>query len=743
MKKGFSSRAPGVSLGQSPNSILQSSGPLSPCPCCGRKKDNDCRISNDRKLVLCHYGATHHPPLGLKPGDVMKGSDGQRWAFTKNANDERVAVFTLDKPKHMDLTPHLHTVPRREASTRSETNTAPVNGHVELAKLPAPGNEPPEHLPHGYRLDYSGTQWVKVSQDANEKKYRPWHRTPEGKEVNAKGPAPWSLWRGTEAIEHGPGRWVAEAEGEKCADWLRAGGVVGISQPGHDHTAESIRCRYERLAEAGLAGVVYLADHGFTGRAKADRCKAAAAAAQLPFLVLHSIDLWPDVPDGGSIDDASGTAAERVQTIRNAIPSAHKRATQQPLEAAAAQTKEHGREEMAPMLAERITAVVKGYLGATLRDDHSEIDAYLSQLYRLGVGRERAQERLLFLWAESHGYQLSPGAGEVTTRGRMFGKAEGGKGLRQLLPGFLLDRDLHLLVSNASGGKTVASAELATVMSTRDGGFLDHEAPRTDLHDDQRRTVLVIASDGEASAFDMWDHYLQELRAKERRAKIELWAQDDETGERAWNVSLRNLERLVQRLTQGDVSLVIIDTANAVLRGAGVNVGVGPIETYLRLLKQIVCRHCALWITHHTTRAGTPDLKGIGGHPAFQEVPSVIHMIEVKNRADGSQMRIWHVLKLRGSDYRRFAYELRDGELRITEGHLYENCAQQILAALHNQLGHKADTAPGDLVNVTGRPTQSVYNALAQLRGAKLIRRHGNGYRITPAGKAELERLRI
>jgi hypothetical protein len=350
---------------------------------------------------------------------------------------------------------------------------------------------------------------------------------------------------------------------------------------------------------------------------------------------------------------------------------------------------------------------------------------------------------MLFLWAEGHGYQLSPGAGPVTSRGRMFGKAKEGKGLRHLQPGFVLDRDFHLLVSTAFGGKTAASAELATVMSAQDRGFLDHEAGRTDPHDDPRQTVLVIASDGEGSAYDMWESYLQELRADERGARIELWAQDDETGERAWNVSLRNLERLVQRLAHGDVGLVVMDTANSVLRGAGVDVGVGPIETYLRLLKQIVCKHCALWMTHHTNRSGSPDLKGIGGHPAFQEVPSVIHMIEVKKQADGSQLRVWHVLKLRGSDYRRFAYELRDGALQITEGHLFQNCAEQVLVALHTQQLLKAGTAPGELVRVTGRPAQSVYNALAELRGAKLLRRKGNGYRLTPAGEAIVDGLRV
>jgi hypothetical protein len=395
-----------------------------------------------------------------------------------------------------------------------------------------------------------------------------------------------------------------------------------------------------------------------------------------------------------------------------------------------------------PTLAERIEANVDALLAATLADDANEIDAQFAELFRLGVGRDRAQERMLLLWAERHGYQLSPGGGSSSVRGRMFGKAKG-KGMHQLLPGFVLDRDLHLLVADGFGGKTLASAELAAVMSARDRGFLDHQAPRADHHDDPRRTVLVIASDGDAGAFSMWESYLEEIGADDRGATIEIWAQDDDAGERPWNVSLRNLERLALRLAEGDLVLVVMDTANSILRGAGINAGVGPVETYLRLLKQIVCRHCALWITHHTNRGAKPDLKGIGGHPAFQEVPSVVHFIEKRTQADGSLMRVWHVLKLRGSDYRRFAYELRDGTLRVTEGHYFENCAEQLLVAIQSMRLAGRPATPTDLIAVTKRPASSVYNALSALRTAKLLRRKGTGYWLTPTGEAEVARMQV
>ena len=53
--------------------------PITPCPVCGRLKDNDCSINRSKDFVQCHHGKTNHPPL-LKVGDVIKiGSTD--WAF--------------------------------------------------------------------------------------------------------------------------------------------------------------------------------------------------------------------------------------------------------------------------------------------------------------------------------------------------------------------------------------------------------------------------------------------------------------------------------------------------------------------------------------------------------------------------------------------------------------------------------------------------------------------------------------
>ncbi len=306
-------------------SALEPSSKRNPCPICGRTADGDCRTAEG--LAICHHGSKHHPPAGLRPGDVIDGHDGQRWAFTGETSDGRGSTFTLDKPGHHQ---RPRVVKRRSALPSRPPSPAPISGPIELAKLSGATKGPPAHIPDGQRLTYGERQWVTVRLNGQGKRHIPHHRAADDSEVVGAGPEPWPLWREADALEHGPGQWIAEAEGEKCAAWLRAGGLVAVSQPGHDHKAASIERRYRLLLEAGVAGVLYLADNDPTGERKAEKCATAAEAVGLPLLVLPAAEVWPDLPIGGSIDDAPGAARERADALVAAIPAAVERQQQQP-----------------------------------------------------------------------------------------------------------------------------------------------------------------------------------------------------------------------------------------------------------------------------------------------------------------------------------------------------------------------------------------------------------------------------
>lgn len=294
--------------GQSSGTGWLPSGRSRPCPICGRTKDGDCRISGDGLKVICHH------PKDLKPGDVVDG-----WAFTGNTIDDRAGHFTIDKPRAGAPSRPGKVVPIRQPAPAAAS--APDPATITLARLPEPGKEPPAHWPNGQKLAYGsdGRQWVKVVVKEGKKSPYPHHLDASGKAISKAGPDPWPLWGESMALEHGPGKWIVETEGEKCAAWFHAAGLVAVSQPGHAHTLDAIQARYSRLVAAGVAGVVYLADHDKTGAEKAQRCKFAAVRARtgdqfarLPFITVPAAEVWPGLPAGGSIDDAPGTAAERV-----------------------------------------------------------------------------------------------------------------------------------------------------------------------------------------------------------------------------------------------------------------------------------------------------------------------------------------------------------------------------------------------------------------------------------------------
>jgi len=114
--------------------------------------------------------------------------------------------------------------------------------------------------------------------------------------------------------EAAPG-WVLELEGEKCCEIALAAGVSAISQPGHAHKVEQIADRYRDLRAGGVMGIVYLADNDAEGKHRAEQAASAAAQVQLPLVVVRASEVWQDLPAGGSIDDAPGTAADRVAAI--------------------------------------------------------------------------------------------------------------------------------------------------------------------------------------------------------------------------------------------------------------------------------------------------------------------------------------------------------------------------------------------------------------------------------------------
>ena len=704
-----------------PTSNLVSSSPSNPCPICGRAdKSGKCRYSDDGPKWLCHKGTTFHPPIGLKRGELHLGQDFQNWAYTKEAIDNRTSVFKLHEEKRPTL--RLVEAPKPALLlARLSPEAKPAKGIVTAA---------------GTYYAYSNTQRV---QRTVEKQFFSHHRS-SGDEAwsNGAGAAPWPLYNEQEALA--ASGWLLELEGEKTVDIASANGLVAISQPGNKALLkqELVVPRYQRLRDAGIQGIVYLADFDEAGKEKGIALEAAAAEAGLPFVLLAAEELWPHLPKGGSIDDLT---AEELAGAAEKLEKAADLFVKQPKAPATTAKKPENKEKTAPApdddkaTAKAIAALLEKLLEATLAEDQPLVDALKGRAWGYQLTRELLQERLLALWGQKKG--LLTGA-RAPARSRTIGKADPGPGLQQLQPGFALQNDLHVLAADGGAGKTLMTLELATSISIG-SGFLDQQ----EGSGQKKGKVLFVATDGGASAWAMLNDYCDALQTVERGADIEVWAEDPEAGEAAWNVSLPNLERLAQRMAKGDLLAVVIDTANACFQGAGISPYTGPVDQYLRLLKAIVCPSAALWINCHTTRSGQ-GMKAIAGHPAWQEVPSAVHRIErLKKEEEEAPIYKWTVEKFRGESPRSFNYHRVDGEFQLVGGaHFQENIGDLLLKTIHHhQQTPGLLTKPSALAEATKKSSASVWCALTRLRQQRLVRSHGTGNRITEQGLARLADL--
>lgn len=272
----------------------QASSKTRQCPVCGRTKDGDCRINTDGR-VKCR----HDKPYAI--GEVVTGLDGCQYGFT--GNGELGGHF---KPHQAGTKRHLRAV-------SSGVTAKPVPA-VQTLPLPDPASF--------FLARYSPAVAAVASRHQSEEKgefyyYDDHHRQQRRgsgptKELythhlvgsqwkaGANGTCPSWNEKCLPVLEGFP----LFVEGEKTAEIACQLGLVGMSLPGHQ--AESLdhcTAAFKRHRQLGLTAVAYLADVGAAGEKKGEIVKTAANAAGLPAIIINAGDIWPDLPDNGSLDD--------------------------------------------------------------------------------------------------------------------------------------------------------------------------------------------------------------------------------------------------------------------------------------------------------------------------------------------------------------------------------------------------------------------------------------------------------
>src|SRR4028119_117414 len=178
-------------------SDFSTSSKTNPCPVCGRTKDKDCRISRDRKLVLCHQNFNH-----------TKTKQPDLWHFKGETSDARCGVYVFKEKTEK---------PIRPAQTRYWEY--PARDGSRLVRV--------------VRID-DGEGNKKISQerwDKDKKLWLPGYGKDEDKNKVARASIP--VYRYAEvrkAIANG--ETIFAVEGEPCADLLWKLGLAATTNIG-------------------------------------------------------------------------------------------------------------------------------------------------------------------------------------------------------------------------------------------------------------------------------------------------------------------------------------------------------------------------------------------------------------------------------------------------------------------------------------------------------------------------------
>ena len=374
---------------------------------------------------------------------------------------------------------------------------------------------------------------------------------------------------------------------------------------------------------------------------------------------------------------------------------------------------------------------LKTSTGDTWAKEH----ALRAELWRLGVPAAAIDERIFYALAQRWDLplQTSHNGGR---RGMSLTDPIDSQAI-DLVPGFLLWQRDHVIFGAGGAGKTKAAAALA-VSCIKGKPFLDQEIPPS-----RTGRVLWIGTDGGDGARAMVHEYLEDLGAAddpEIIAGMNIWTAEASTGHSPWATTPSGLQELKDELDTGGYALVVIDSLKAVLELAGINFGIGPVGTLMRLMQCLVCRHCSLVWLHHPAggKAAGKGLTAAAGNQNINQIPSGVHQITRKTD-DRGPCNVWSVHKLRGATSREFSYREADEGFEVVDGQITKNAREALLDSI-------------DLRQQQGIPTTTIYlrqempqhnestirNNLTWLRKRGFIRRCGRNWVLAKQGQTFL-----
>lgn len=286
-----------------------------PCPVCGRTKDSDCRWNTGG---LCHCRT--YAKVRLRVGEVVRGHDGQQWAYLGDSDGGRWAMFRPHREKRYDRKP-------KPSSAKQTPKTAIAPPTV--AKRPRPAGQQ-EFIYH----DVDGHPVIKVVREDDGKGNKDIHqlRWENGQWVaglNEQACKRVRLYRIHDAreIAKTTSRPIFLVEGESCVERLMAlgipattsiGGAGKWTKYGYPNYVQDLRSFGVILCpDADRAGLDHMLDVE-----KSLRQNGIEVAG---WLLAPPDAPWENLPTGGGLDvvdwlENGATAEEIVDSVRVALP---------------------------------------------------------------------------------------------------------------------------------------------------------------------------------------------------------------------------------------------------------------------------------------------------------------------------------------------------------------------------------------------------------------------------------------
>jgi len=316
------------------------SSPKNPCPVCGRTKDSDCRWNE-----VCHCRTYAKENLGA--GEVIRGHDGQQWAYLGSSDGGRWAMFKLHEERRGDeWDPGLTTFTRRannkngNATSAKPTPAQPVAAPAPSITRPTadPSTASKNPRPKGqqdfiYR-DADGWPIVMVRRkdDGQGRKEIRQFRYENGKWIpglNDQVTKRVRLYRIAEAraLSEKTGHPIFLVEGESCVERLMQLGIPATTSiggagkwsgyGGPNYLQDLQGCRIILSPDADSHGVAHMLE--------IERSLRQHGIEIAGWLLAPPDAPWKNLPDGGGLDvvdwlESGATVEEILSSIRVALP---------------------------------------------------------------------------------------------------------------------------------------------------------------------------------------------------------------------------------------------------------------------------------------------------------------------------------------------------------------------------------------------------------------------------------------